>query len=217
VEWRGPALVVALLAIGAGSGFAASAATREPTIGTGVPSPVPASAPDMPVEAPKPFAPDPKDPALQPGVQMRQTSVGSGKFELVFPVPAGWRSNITANNEWKWKRPGTSNNSYVMRVEQINSQDITIEDAIDIRIERLLDEQEDVEIIDRGAASLEYTYRSNEGNKRHSFMRWLDLDDSGQADVEIVVHGRESDERGTRDLIQRVGDGMRGATGGPVS
>ena len=78
-------------------------------------------------------------------------------------------------------------------------------------IERLRDEQQDVFIVDRGRDSLEYTYRSNEGNARHSFMRWLDLDASGQADAEIVVHGREVDVDGTRDLIQRVGDGMREA------
>ena len=34
--------------------------------------------------------------------------------------------------------------------------------------------------------------------------RWVLLDY-----VEIVVHGREVDVAGTRDLIQRVGDGMR--------
>ena len=45
-------------------------------------------------------------------------------------------------------------------------------------------------------------------------MRWLDLDASGQADVEIVVHGRERDVPGTRDLIRRVADGMRGRAAG---
>jgi|SRR5829696_4620384 len=211
MDWRGPAVVVALLAIGAGSGFAASAQTREVSLGAGVPSPVPAQRPDMPVEAPRPYAEDPDDPVLEPGVPMTESTLGSGKFEILFPAPTGWSTNANASNEWKWKRPGTSNNSYVMRIEQINSQDITIEDAINIRIERLRSEQEDVVILDRGADSLEYTYRSNEGNARHSFMRWLDLDDSGQADVEIVVHGRERDAEGTRDLIQRVGDGMRAA------
>ena len=83
-------------------------------------------------------------------------------------------------------------------------------------VQRLDREQEDVHILDRGADSLEYTYRSNEGNARHSFMRWLDLDQSGQADVEIVVHGRERDVAGARDLIRRVAEGMRGATGGVV-
>lgn len=205
-----------LLAIGAGGGYAASAQSREGSIGSGVAAPVPARAPEMPVEAPKPPVPDPTDPPLEPGIAMAPQKVGTGKFEITFPAPAGWSTNANASNEWKWKRPGTSNNTYVMRIEQIDSQDITIEDAINIRIERLRAEQDDVVIVDRGAETLEYTYRSNEGNARHSFMRWLDLDASGQADVEIVVHGRERDVPGTRDLIRRVAEGMQGSGGGPV-
>ena len=217
MEWRGPVVLVALLAVGAGSGFAASSQTRDTTLGTGVPAPVPAQRPELPVEPPRPYAEDPDDPALEPGIAMAPATLGTGKFEITFPAPVGWRRNANASNEWKWKQPGTSNNSYVMRIEQVNSQDITIEDAIDIRIARLREEQEDVTIEDRGADSLEYTYRSNEGNARHSFMRWLDLDASGQADVEIVVHGRERDVRGARDLIRRVADGMRWASGSLVS
>jgi hypothetical protein len=216
VEWRGPVALVALLAIGAGSGYAASAQSRDGSIGSGVPTPVPAEAPEMPVEAPQPPVPDPTDPPLDPGIALAPQKVGTGKFEITFPAPVGWSTNANASNEWKWKKPGTSNNTYVMRIEQINSQDITIEDAINIRIERLRAEQDDVVIVDRGAETLEYTYRSNEGNARHSFMRWLDLDASGQADVEIVVHGREKDVPGARDLIRRVAEGMQGAGGGPV-
>lgn len=204
-------MLVALLAIGAGTGYAASGSTGDATVGVGVPAPVPAS-PELPVEAPTPPAVDPDDPPLDPDIAMTETTRGSGKFEITFPAPTGWTTNTNASNEWKWKQPGTSNNTYVMRIEQINSQDITIEAAIDIRIERLRAEQDGVSIEDRGPDSLEYTYRSNEGNARHSFMRWLDLDASGQADVEIVVHGREVDVAGTSDLIQRVGDGMRGAS-----
>ena len=217
MEWRGPAVLVALLALGTWSGYAASGETRDTRIGLGVPAPVPAERPEMPVEAPAPYAQDPDDPPLQPGIAMTTGQLGSGKFEITFPVPVGWRTNANASNESKWKQPGTSNNSYVMRIEQINSQDITIPDAIDIRIERLNDEQEDVVIVDRGPASLEYTYRSNENNARHSFMHWLDLDTSGQADVEIVVHGRERDVAGARDLIRRVAQGMGGASGLPVT
>lgn len=216
MEWRGPAALVALLAIGAGGGYAASSQSRDGSIGTGVPTPVPAEAPEMPVERPQPPVPDPSDPPLERGIAMAPQKVGTGKFEITFPAPVGWSTNANASNEWKWKQPGTSNNTYVMRIEQINSQDITIEDAINIRIERLRDEQDDVVIVDRGAETLEYTYRSNEGNARHSFMRWLDLDASGQADVEIVVHGREKDVPGARDLIRRVAEGMEGAGGGPV-
>lgn len=217
MDWRGPAVLVTLLALGTWSGYAASGQSRDTTIGVGVPAPVPAQRPEMPLEAPKPYAPDPDDPPLQADIAMTTGRLGSGKFEITFPVPVGWRTNANASNESKWKQPGTSNNSYVMRIEQVNSQDITIPDAIDTRVERLRDEQEDVVIVDRGAASLEYTYRSNENTARHSFMHWLDLDESGQADVEIVVHGREVDVPGARDLIQRVAEGVRGASGVAVT
>ncbi len=217
MEWRGPAVLVTLLALGTWSGYAASGQSRETTIGEGAAAPVEAASPSSPLQPPRPYAPDPRDPALEPDIPMKPATVGTGKFEITFPVPRGWTTIANATNEWKWKQPGTSNNTYVMRIEQINSQDITIEDAIDIRVARLQDEQEDVRIIDRGAQTLEYTYRSNEDNARHSFMHWLDLDDSGQADVEIVVHGREKDLLGTRDLIERVAEGMRGASAGPVS
>ncbi len=211
MQWRGPAVLAALLAIGAGSGYAASGSTADAIIGVGVPAPVPAR-PELPVDAPTPFTTDPDDPPLVPGVALTETTRGTGKFQIVFPAPTGWSTNTNASNEWKWKQPGTSNNTYVMRIEQVTSQDITIEDAIDIQIDRLRNEQDDVAIVERGGDRLEYTYRSDEGNARHSFMRWLDLDASGQADVEIVVHGREVDLPGTRDLIQRVSDGMRGAS-----
>jgi hypothetical protein len=216
MDRRGPAVLVALVVLGAGSGYAAAAQIRDTTIGVGVPAPVPAERPELPIEAPRPLTPDPDDPPLLPGIAMTTSTLGAGKFEISFPAPIGWSTNANATNEWKWKKRGSSNNSFVMRIEQIDSQDITIEDAIDIRVERLLAEQDDVKIIDRGASTLEYTYRSNENTARHSFMRWLDLDESGQADVEIVVHGRVVDVDGARDLIRRVGDGMRGASGGVV-
>lgn len=205
-------MLVALVALGTGSGFAAAAQTREATTGVGVPAPVHARGPELPIDTPEPYTPDPDDAALQPGIAMTTSSLGTGKFEITFPAPAGWGTNDNATNERKYKNPGTSNNSYVMRIEQITSQDITIEDIMDIQVERLRKEQDDVEIVERGSSTLEYTYRSDEGNARHSFMTWLDLDASGQADVELVVHGRERDVPGTRDLIRRVAAGMRAAS-----
>lgn len=210
MEWRGPAVIVALLAIGAGGGFAASAADDR-TPGSGVAEPVAADGPGLPVELPSPSAADPDDDPLQPGITLTEGSLGSGRAMITFPVPAGWVTNISASNEAKWKEPGSSNNSYVMRVEQITSQDLTIEQAIDERVAFLRTEQGPIAIEERGANSLEYTYLSNEGNARHSFMRWIDIDADGLADVEVVVHGRESDVAGTSDLITRVAAGMRGA------
>lgn len=209
--WRGPVSMVALAVAGSGLGYAASAQERDSSPGTGVAGPVVVDGTRLPVDPPSPVVRDPDDPPLQPGIALTTGSLGSGRFMITFPVPEGWRSNTNATNEAKWKEPGTSNNSYVMRIEQITSQDLTIEQAVDNRVARLRAEQDDVDFRERGADSLEYVYRSNEGNARHSFMRWIDLDTDGQADVEIVVHGRERDVAGTRDLIERVATGMRAA------
>ncbi len=207
--WRGPVSVVALGVLGLALGYAGSTQAREATHGSGVPEPVAATGPRLPVDDPTPMAPDPEDAALQPGLEMTTGTLGSGKFRITYPVPQGWRTNARASNEAKWKKPGTANNTYVMRIEQITSQNVSITQAVDTRITRLGEEQEGFEPIDRGADSLEYTYVSDEGNARHSFMRWIDTDNDGEADVEIVVHGRERDVPGTRDLIDRVATGVR--------
>ena len=209
--WRGPVGILALAVLGSALGYGLSMADRDARVGSGTADPVAAEGPSLPVDPPSPTADDPDDPPLRPGIAMTTGSLGVGDFMITFPVPEGWRTNINATNEAKWKQPDTSNNSYVMRIEQITSQHVTIEQAVDTRIARLYDEQAGVQVEGRGPNSLEYTYRSNEGNARHSFMRWIDTDADGQADVEIVVHGRERDVPGTSDLIGRVAAGLRPA------
>ena len=209
--WRGPVGILALAVLGSALGYGLSTADRDARVGSGTADPVAAEGPSLPVDPPSPMADDPDDPPLRPGIAMTTRSLGVGDFMITFPVPVGWRTNINATNEAKWKQPDTSNNSYVMRIEQITSQHVTIEQAVDTRIARLYDEQAGVQVEDRGPNSLEYTYRSNEGNARHSFMRWIDTDADGQADVEIVVHGRERDVPGTSDLIGHVAAGLRAA------
>ena len=209
--WRGPVGILALAVLGSALGYGLSTADRDARVGSGTADPVAAEGPSLPVDPPSPTADDPDDPPLRPGIAMTTGSLGGGDFMITFPVPVGWRTNINATNEAKWKQPDTSNNSYVMRIEQITSQDLTIEQAVDNRVARLDAEQAGVKVEYRGPNSLEYTYRSNEGNARHSFMRWIDTDADGQADVEIVVHGRERDVPGTSDLIGRVAAGLRAA------
>lgn len=207
--WRGPATLALLLAVGAAGGYATSGALADPPRGSGVAEPVVARSPSIPVDPATPAAPDPDDEALQPGIPLTTESLGRGRSSITYPVPEGWRSTNLAANEVKWKQPGTSNNTYVMRIEQMVSQDLTIPQATEARVAKLEEEQDAVRIVARGPSSLEYTYRSDEGTARHTFMRWLDLSGSGLAEVEIVVHGRERDVPGTRELVRRVAEGMR--------
>lgn len=207
--WHGPISIAGLAVVGSVLGYGLSVQDRGASVGSGVASPVAAEGPRLPVDPPTPTVDDPDDPPLEPGIPLTTGALGAGKFRISFPVPAGWFSITNATNEVKWKEPGTSNNSYVMRIEQITSQDVTVEQAVDNRVARLAAEQAGFRSLDRGEDSLEYTYRSNEGTARHSFMRWIDTDADGQADVEVVVHGRERDVRGTSDLIARVATGLR--------
>lgn len=207
--WRGPAVVALMLALGLTGGYAASRASTPSADDAGVAEPVAARGPSHPVAQESTPAPDPVGAPLQPGLPLETTTMGSGRFAISLPVPEGWTRNENATNEAKWKEPGTANNTYVLRVEQITSQDLTVAEAIRQRVAELRSEQEGVRIRARDGQSLEYTYTSDEGTARHSFMRWLDLSGSGQADVEVVVHGRESDVAGTRDLIRRIAQGMR--------
>lgn len=209
MDWRGPTALTALIALGAGAGYGVSVAVAPAPAASGVAEPVAASSPSIPVDPATPPVPDPDDPPLRPGIPLTTATMGTGKLAVTYPVPVGWRSHATAVNEAKWKQPGTSNNTYVMRVELIRSRDLTVEAAIEDRLARLEAEQDLVEVVDRGPDSLEYTYRSDEGTARHTFMRWTDVNGDGQAELEIVVHGRERDVAGTSDLVDRVAAGVR--------
>ena len=206
--WRGPAAVVALLLLGLAGGYGVAGALQDEPAGAGTAQPVVASSPSVPVDPEPTFEPDPEDPPLPPDLPLTEATMGTGRSAFTYPVPVGWRSTATAANEAKWKQPGTSNNTYVMRVEQVVSQDRPIDDAVEQRVAQLEAEQEGVQVLARGPRLLEYTYRSDEGTFRHSFVRFLDLSGRGLAAAEVVVHGRERDVPGTRDLVARVAAGV---------
>ena len=216
--WRGATALAVLVLLGVAGGYGASRASAPEPARAGVAEPVAAQGP-RPGEPEEPAPPedpdvpdgvvkDPGDPALRPDVPLEVVTMGSGRSAISFPVPAGWTRNQNAANEAKWKKPDTSNNTYVLRVEQITSQDLTVAEAIRQRVRELMLEQPKLRIRERGPRSLEYTYISDEGTFRHSFMRWIDLSGNGEADVEVVVHGRERDVAGTSDLIERIAAGM---------
>lgn len=208
---RGAGAVVLLLVIGLMSGYAASLALAGEPRPSGVAEPVTASRPRLPVETTVPAVPDPDDAALVPGIELTEETVDGGKLQIVHPVPVGWQANRRSANETKWKQPRTSNNTYVLRVAQVTSERETVETLLEERISTLSAGQDGFRVVARGPGWLEYTYRSDEGTARHSFIRWLDLDGDalGLADLEIVVHGRERDVPGTRDLVRRIAEGAR--------
>ncbi|KRF34776.1 hypothetical protein ASG94_11435 [Nocardioides sp. Soil805] len=194
--------------VGLVGGYAAAyALDPEPTT-QGASTPVTAQSPSVPVDPIPTGNAQPSVPGLQTDLPMREGRMGSNRFRLVHPVPRGWAKIYSAPDEVKWKQAGNPDNTYLLRIEQVQSLNDTIDEVLTDRIDELRDEEERLTVLERTANTLEFTYVS-EGFLRHGFLTWLDLRGTGFAEVEIAVTGREVDARGAQQLINRVAAGMR--------
>lgn len=204
--------MVALVAAGIVGGFAAAAYLEPDPITTDVPSPVVAESPSVPVDPPPPLREDPSQPALETGLALRQVSVGTDNFKFVFPAPRGWSREETSSNEVKYKLESNPSNTYLLRLEQVVSQHETIPNMVATRIMELKRDEDDYAEIRRTYDSLEFSY-VHDGYRRFGLITWLALtesaQDSGQAEAEIAVTGREVDVPGMRKLMTRVIRGIR--------
>lgn len=205
---RGLVTIMALLATSAVGGFAAAAHLAPDPVTTGTPGPVSATNPSVPIDPPAPRQEDPTEPALRPGLPLREVSVGTDSYKFSFPVPLGWRRINTSSNEVKYKVPGNPPNTYVLRVEQVVSQHEKIPDIVQAAEDDLQREFEDYERIARTYDSLEFSYLYA-GYRRFGFITWLDLTRSGQAEAEVALTGREVDVPGMRELMITVIRGIR--------
>lgn len=204
---RGIAAALLLLVVGLVGGYAAAYAFGPEPATSGEPEPVVAS-PSVPVDPRPTITAQPAVPALGTDLPMSEGRLGSGGFELVHPVPAGWSRISSSTNEVKWKQPGTPDETYVLRVGRLVSREDTLPEMVEDRIDDLREEKARFTIEERTANSLEFTYVSD-GFLRHGFLVWLDVRASGFADVEIAVNGRGIDAPGAEELITRVAAGMR--------
>jgi hypothetical protein len=210
MDWRGSAAAVALLAVGVAGGYAAAYALEPEPATTGAPAPVAAVSPSVPVDPIPTGNAQPSVPGLETDLPMREGRMGSERFRLVHPVPRGWARIYSAPDEVKWKKAGNPDNTFILRIEQVQSANDSIDETLTDRIDELRDEEERFSVVERTRNTLEFTYVS-EGFLRHGFLTWLDLRDTGFAEVEIAVTGREVDAAGSQQLINRVAAGMRQA------
>lgn len=205
---RGPAaLVAALLVIGAVAGFAAAATLAGRSTDSSA-EPLSARSPSVPLSGPS-VRPGPTHAPLPTDLAMVEAAIGRVRFL----VPAGWARTVNAANEVKWKVRGNPDGTFVLRVEQVASLDLGVAEHRQAFAEELRRRETDVRILDPAgdddAGTLEFTYVDDSRRLRHGFVRWLDLSDSGEADVEVAVSGRPEDEAGAAQLVARVSDSMR--------
>ena len=207
MTWRGPVVLVLLLAIGAGAGFGASWSLGETPAGEGSATPLVAASPSLPVDPAPDLLRDPDLPALAPGIRLVDERVGTGDFGLDLRVPAGWRFTANSLTEWQWRPRDFETFGYYMRVEQVISNRRSIAWTLDRRIDELVEDEQSVRVRSQGDGSLHYTYVTN-NHLRHGFLTWLDLTGSDNAQVEIAVTGRAVDVPGMAELIGRVAESM---------
>lgn len=207
VTWREAALLALLLAIGAGAGFGASRVLGEHPEGDRTASPVAAASPSLPVDPVPELLPDPSTAPLAPSLDLVRQSVGAGDFRMTLPVPKGWDFFENSLNEWQWRPPEQPDFGYVMRVEQVLSNRRSIDWTLDRRIDELREDESNLDVLDQTADSLHFSYVTS-NHLRHGYLRWVDLTGSDNAQVEIAVTGRSTDDAGMADLIARVGAGV---------
>lgn len=205
-------MVLALLVVlGAAGGFGMSRGLADASVGEGAAQPVGTEHPSPPGDEVIVPRDDPTDAPLLPDIELTEARLGTGRSAIVFPVPVGWKANYLSADVVKWKKPKTSNNTYVMRVTDVRSRNQTADAAIDTEIatmDAIENREKHFDLRSRSKKSIEYTYISTEGRLRHSFMSWVDLDEDGLVDAQVVVHGRDADVPGTSDLIERVVAGL---------
>lgn len=207
MKWRGPIVVLVLLAVGAAAGYGASLASAGQPGADGVPRPVTAQAPEYPLNPPPSIRPDPGIAPLATDLPLRKGHVGSGAFKVTFPVPRGWDETPNSPNETKFHKLDNPSYTYVLRVENVISQRESIERALTRRIADLEEQEEQVEVVSETEDYLHFTYLAD-GYLRHGLVQWVDMSGGGFAEVEVAATGREVDVPGMQDLVARVVAGL---------
>lgn len=205
---QGMTLLGLLVAVSVTAGFGVSMAVAEHPAGGGPATPVVAQSPSLPVDPVPELLPDPATPALEPGIDLVRQQVGSGDFQMTLPVPRGWTFSPNSLNEWQWRPPGQPDFGHVLRIEQVLSNRRSIDWTLDRRIDELDEDEDNLEILDQTDNSLHFTYVTA-NHLRHGYLTWLDLTGSDNAQVEIAVTGREVDDAGMADLIDRIAAGTK--------
>lgn len=208
MSWRAVSLVVLLLVVGAGGGYAVSALAGEQPTASGVPTPAVAQDPSFPVDPAPEVVPDPDIPPLATDLPTVRGSVGFGEFVVVFPRPKGWVETRSSVVEKKWYAVGNPAYTYGLRVEQVEGQHDSIAGILADRIADLDEQEQHFELVARTVDSISFTYIAGD-HLRHGMLRWMDLSGSGFAEVEISVNGRAVDLPGMEDLLDTVSRGMR--------
>lgn len=202
-------MALALVLAGGVAGYAVGRDSRHgPTAFDA--GPVAASSPSYPV-IPAVVVADPDFVTLEPGLQLRDATVGTPPFDLTVPVPKGWSRTNPISGEWRWyPPPAFVPNTYFLRVRLIGNSYHSIVSELDQRISDLQGAESvtDFRLESRDAGSFVATYVADQ-HRRVAIERFIGTPGSDQAYAWIAMIGRERDRAGLEDLFPRV---LAGAT-----
>lgn len=199
-------LFLVLLLLGLGVGWAWAAASDEgvaPARFTGA-GPLPAESPSVPVEPKRPYAVDIDQAPLAEDLTYVRETIGAAPFQYSFRRPKGWTPSDPQYGERSFLPPDrVEEGGYGLRVKIVNAR-LTPVEMVEQKLEALESTEDDVEVIGRSGDTLAVTYRSTENRLRYNTFRWFTDPGGGFATFETSVYGRQRDELGLTDLLDKV-------------
>ncbi len=210
MKLRGLVVLIALVLIGGGVGYAGAREAGRGESVDGSPTPIDATEPSYPFTPPLEFAPDPDTPAQLTGpFKTREAVLGSEPFGLAFPVPTDWERQDLGLGEARWGLPGDPANTYSIRVELVASQTRTIARTIDLRVVDLRDATgiTGLTVLERTEDSLTFSFVLND-HLRISVIRWVSPRGTSAAEAEIAATGRMRDREGIEALVDLVSNSI---------
>jgi hypothetical protein len=181
---------------------------REPSSESGgFAVPLTAREPELPADAPLTLLPDPDLPPLKPGTKLVRARIGTADFPLYARVPSGWTAFPLTASETRWVLPGNPSFTYALRIKNVADDNLTIEQIIDLKLQRLAEDEQEFRVLERFDDGFKFEYVEAQ-YQRVGYLRFLDPNNSGEAAAEVSVNGREADDPGMRDLLNRVCDSI---------
>ncbi|WP_134740385.1 hypothetical protein [Nocardioides sp. 503] len=197
------AVAVLLAALGVAGGYAAVTMSQDEPAPISAAAPVPGRSPSYPSDPVVRVLPDPGAPALPTGLELEPRRLGTDRFGVWVSVPRGWVRNDSDLTESKWAPAQAPLNTYFLRVKSITGQRLTTGQALAQRRDSLEQVVSEFELEVENDDTLVATY-VNDGYRRLTMERFVELDGDGIADVTVVVIGRLSDRDGLLDLLEGV-------------
>ncbi|MEP9382178.1 hypothetical protein [Nocardioides sp. KR10-350] len=212
------AAVLAVAAVGAAAGWYAGRSDR-PTV-TPPPSPIDVSSaapvpalPELPIAQNLPFKDDIDYPALPTGLRYLRHRVAGAGHTWWYDAPAGWKEYPGSGEDPKgtvrWRpadEPETG--GYVLRVLPIQPRN-TPADELAHRRELMERYYRDVRVIQITDDSVWFYLRSNGNLKRYNYFAWVTVPGMAYAGFELSVAGRDRDQDGLAELLEKVQKSVR--------